>query len=69
MPTEAKERDEIDKLLLAETDMTEEDLSRIDEDLDKTPPIDEVEADEVVPPEEQKDGSLDTNDPAEESGD
>jgi len=68
MPTEAKERDEIDKLLLAETDMTEEDLSRIDEDLDKTPPIDEVEADEAVPPEEQKDGSLDTNDP-EESGD
>ena len=54
MSTEAKERDEIDELLLAETDMTEEDLDRIDEDLDETPPIDEVGADEVIPPEEQE---------------
>ena len=60
MSTEAKERDEIDELLLAETDMTEEDLDKIDEELDKTPSIDEVEADEVIPPEEQEDGSLES---------
>jgi hypothetical protein len=60
MSTETKERDEIDELLLAETDMTEEDLDKIDEELDKTPPIDEVEADEVIPPEEQEDGSLES---------
>lgn len=51
MSTEAKERGEIDELLLAETDMTEEDLDKIDEDIEDTPRIDEVVADEVVPPE------------------
>jgi len=60
MSTEAKERDEIDELLLAETDMTEEDLDKIDEELDETPSIDVVEADEVIPPEEQEDSSLES---------
>jgi len=62
MSTETKKQDEIDKLLIAEGVLTEDDVEQVDELLEEAPDVDELEPDEVIPADENENAPYDPTD-------